>query len=127
MLTSGAWLRSPPIWLFAGATAAVIFPWLFLRKVTVRSEILSAHAIRLRFDYTIPLVGTSIGVAERPLVGWHTFAAITSSNGKGFSIVVIGAGKFTKRMISRAPSHIYVHGFPICGVLRITTLFKSVV
>jgi CDP-diglyceride synthetase len=67
---SVAYLHSPSIWLLAVATAAVIFPWLFLRKVAVRSEVLSRHAIRLWFDYTTPVVGTAVRLAERPLLDW---------------------------------------------------------
>jgi DMSO/TMAO reductase YedYZ heme-binding membrane subunit len=67
---SVAYASSPSIWLLAVATAAVIFPWLFLRKVPVRSEVLSHHAVRLWFDYTTPVVGTSVRLAERPLVDW---------------------------------------------------------
>ncbi|KAH7132411.1 hypothetical protein B0J11DRAFT_226607 [Dendryphion nanum] len=122
-----AWLTSPGIWLLAVATMAIILPWLSLRKVPVRPEVLSAHAIRLHFDYTTPTVGTGIRLAERPLVDWHGFATITNPNGKGFSIIVSNAGNFTKRTIDRAPTSMWVRGIPACGVLRIATLFKSVV
>lgn len=67
---SKAYLNSPPVWLLTIATAAIIFPWLFLRKVSVRSEVLSNHAVRLWFDYTTPVVGTAVRLAERPLVDW---------------------------------------------------------
>jgi hypothetical protein len=66
-----AYLQAPPIWLLSVATAAIIFPWLFLRKVAVRSEVLSQHAVRLWFDYTTPVVGTAVRLAERPLVDWY--------------------------------------------------------
>lgn len=124
---SEAYKNSPPIWLLTVATMAIIFPWLFLRKVPVRSEVLSSHAIRLHFDYTTPVVGTAVRLAERPLVDWHGFATITNANGKGFSLVVSNAGDFTKRTIGRAPTSIWVRGIPACGVLRIATVFKSVV
>jgi hypothetical protein len=124
---SHAYLHSPPIWLLTVTTMAIIFPWLSLRKVPVRSEVLSSHAVRIWFDYTTPSVGTSVRLAERPLGDWHGFATITNANGKGFSLVVSNAGDFTRRAISRAPTHIYVRGIPACGVLRIATLFKSVV
>jgi hypothetical protein len=122
-----AYKYSPPIWLLTAATLFVIFPWLFLRKVPVRSEVLSSHAIRLHFEYSTPVVGTSVRIAERPLIDWHGFATITNPNGKGFSLVVSNAGDFTKRTIDRAPTHIWVRGIPTCGVLRIATLFKSIV
>ncbi|KAA8622773.1 gramicidin S synthetase 1 [Pyrenophora tritici-repentis] len=124
---STAFLRAPTVWLIAIATAAIIFPWLHLRKVAVRSEVLSNHAVRLWFDYTTPVVGTAVRLAERPLVDWHGFATITNPDGKGFSLIVSRAGDFTGRTIERAPTHIYVRGIPTCGVLRIATLFKSVV
>lgn len=126
---SKAYLRSPPVWLLTVATMAIIFPWLFLRKVPVRSEVLSDHAIRLWFDYSTPIVGTSVRLAERPLVDWHGFATITNEGPtpKGFSLIVSRAGDFTGRTIERAPTYIWVRGIPTCGVLRIATLFRSVV
>lgn len=126
---SKAYLHAPSVWLLTVATMAIIFPWLFLRKVPVRSEVLSNHAIRLWFEYTTPVVGTSVRLAERPLVDWHGFATITNQgpNAKGYSLIVSRAGDFTGRTIERAPTHIWVRGIPACGVLRIATLFKSVV
>jgi hypothetical protein len=61
---SRAYLTSPGIWLLTVATAAIIFPWLFLRKVAVRSEVLSPHAVRLHFDYTDPVVGTAVRLGK---------------------------------------------------------------
>ncbi|KAJ4380328.1 hypothetical protein N0V86_004639 [Didymella sp. IMI 355093] len=130
---SVAYLNSPPVWLISIATAAIVFPWLHLKKVPVRSEVLSNHAVRLWFDYTTPVVGTAVRLAERPLVDWHGFATITNPktaanpNATGFSLIVSRAGDFTGRQIERAPTHIWVRGIPTCGVLRIATLFKSVV
>ncbi|UPX17835.1 uncharacterized protein EKO05_0008165 [Ascochyta rabiei] len=130
---STAYLNSPPIWLLSIATAAIIFPWLHLRKVPVRCEVLSTHAARLHFEYTTPTVGTAVRLAERPLVDWHGFATITNPktpqqpNATGFSLIVSRAGDFTGRTIERAPTHVWVRGIPTCGVLRIATLFRSVV
>jgi hypothetical protein len=72
-----AYLHSPSIWLLAVATAAIIFPWLFLRKVPVRSEVLSRHAVRLWFDYTTPVVGTAVRLAERRLVDWSVTPVVS--------------------------------------------------
>ncbi|KAF2112839.1 hypothetical protein BDV96DRAFT_145094 [Lophiotrema nucula] len=124
-----AYKTSPPIYLLGVATIAVVFPWFFCRKVPVRSEVLSSHAIRLHFSHTHPVVGTSVRIAERPFADWHGFATITNKpvTGKGFSLVVSNAGDFTSRTIQRAPSSVYMRGIPTCGVLRIATLFKSIV
>jgi hypothetical protein len=126
---SKAYLHSPPVWLLTIATMAIIFPWLHLRKVPVRAEVLSTHAVRLWFSYTTPVVGTAVRLAERPLADWHGFATITNQGpgATGFSLIVSRAGDFTGRTIERAPTHIWVRGIPTCGVLRIATLFRSVV
>jgi hypothetical protein len=130
-----AYLRNPSLWLIAVATLAIIFPWLFLRRVPVRSEVLSSHAVRLHFDYTNLSPGQGIRLAERPLDDWHGFATITNkqspdqdpASAKGFSVIVSRAGDFTGRTIDTPPTHIWKRGIPTCGVLRIATLFKSIV
>lgn len=133
MPTSEAYLRNPSIWLITAATLAIIFPWLFLRRVPVRSEVLSTHAVRLHFDSEVA-PGHGVRLAERALGDWHGFATITNglgnnldSNGKGYSVIVSRAGDFTGRCIDTAPTHIWRRGVPTYGVLRIATLFKSVV
>ena len=119
--------QSPPFWLLLIATASIILPWLRLRKVSVESEVLSKHAIRLHFDYTTPAIGTGVRISERPLVEWHAFATITRPGRTGFSIVVSNAGDWTKRQIERAPTKLWVRGAPAAGVLSIVPLFKRVV
>jgi ferredoxin-NADP reductase len=58
----------------------------------------------------------------------HGFATITNTPGTpGFSLIVSRAGDFTGRTIDRAPTSIYIRGIPTCGVLRIATLFRSIV
>lgn len=133
MAPSTAYLTSPPVWLLSISTAAIIIPWLHLRKVAVRTEVLSNHAVRLWFDYATPVAGSAVRLAERPLIDWHGFAAIANPrtaqepNASGFSVIVSRAGDFTGRTIERAPTQIWVRGVPTCGVLRVATLFRSVV
>lgn len=52
-------------WLLLVATCSIILPWLNLRKVTVRADVLSQHAVRLYFTYTTPVIGTAIRLSER--------------------------------------------------------------
>lgn len=118
---------NPAFWLLLIATLSVILPWLNLRKVTVRADVLSPHAVRLYFTYTSPVVGTAIRLSERPLIEWHAFATIAKPNSNEFSVLVSNAGDWTKRQITTAPTKLWVRGVPACGVLRITPLFKSVV
>ncbi|KAI1513687.1 Tyrocidine synthetase [Pyrenophora tritici-repentis] len=127
MSTSEAYLRNPSLWLIVIATCAIIFPWLFLRRVSVRPEVLSSHAIRLHFDSPI-VPGKGVRLAQHPLRDWHGFATITNApEGKGYSVIISRAGDFTGHIIDTAPTHIWRRSIPTSGVLRIATLFKSVV
>lgn len=125
--TSEAYLRNPSIWLIAAATVAIIFPWLFLRRVAVIPEVLSSHAVRLHFNSNLS-PGKGVRLAQHPLKDWHGFATITNGpNENGYSVIVSRAGDFTGHMIDTAPTHVWRRGIPTSGVLRIATLFKSVV
>ena len=44
-------VRSAPFWLITVMTISIIIPWLRLRKLEVRCEVLSKHALRMYFDY----------------------------------------------------------------------------
>lgn len=127
MPLSKAITRDPTLYLLIISTISVIIPWLRLRKVPVRSEVLSSHAIRLHFSYTNTYPGTAIRISERPLMEWHAFATVTKPGVDGFSLVVSNAGDWTKRQIGRAPERLWVRGIPACGVLRIAPLFKRIV
>ncbi|KAM6513612.1 hypothetical protein FALCPG4_015996 [Fusarium falciforme] len=127
-----ACVRSPPFWLLAVATASVASSWFFLRKVHVQAEKMSNHAIRLHFDYTVPVNGSFTRLSYNPLMEWHSFAtipALEAVNGrpKGYSIIVSNAGDWTKSTIQDGPDHIWIRGVPTCGVMRIATLFNRVV
>ncbi|KAH7305941.1 AMP-binding enzyme [Stachybotrys elegans] len=132
MTLGQACLRSPPLWLLVVATCSIIFPWLFLRKVKVDSEVLSNHAIRLHFNYTVPVNGSFTRISRSPLLEWHSFATVpapTAVNGreKGYSLVVSNAGDWTRETIKNPPTELWVRGLPTCGVMRIATLFRRVV
>ncbi|KAL8723373.1 MAG: hypothetical protein Q9181_007297 [Wetmoreana brouardii] len=127
MPLSKAITRDPTLYLLIISTISVILPWLRLRKVPVRSEVLSSHAIRLHFSYTNTYPGTAIRISERPLMEWHAFATVAKPGVDGFSLVVSNAGDWTKRQIGRAPEKLWVRGIPACGVLRIAPLFKRIV
>lgn len=120
-------INSPGFWLLLIATSSVALPWLNLRKVKVRRDVLSSHAVRLYFDYTTPVVGTAVRISQRPLVEWHAFATIAKPNEKGFSLLVSNAGDWTKNQIQNGRSELWVRGVPACGVLRIAPLFKRIV
>ncbi|KAF2435911.1 acetyl-CoA synthetase-like protein [Tothia fuscella] len=120
-------LTNPSLWVLAVATASIIYPWLLLRKVRVRSESLSDRAIRLHFDYCSTIPGTAVHISYSPLKEWHAFATIAKPGVKGFSLLVSRAGDWTKGTIERMPTTAWKKGVPACGVLAITPLFKRIV
>ena len=130
-----ALVRTPGFWLLGVATCSIATSWIFLRKVKVHAEKLSDHAVRLDFDYTIPVNGTFTRLSKRPLYEWHSFATIPvptpngnlRTSGPGYSLVVSNAGDWTKDTIQNSPQEIWVRGIPTCGVMRIATLFNRVV
>jgi len=122
-----ALIRAPPFWLVVILTCSIILPWLRLRKVPVRAEVLSKHAVRLYFDYVTPKSGHFTRISESPLMEWHGFACIPEPGMKGYSLVVSKAGDWTEKRINEPPTHLWVRGVPCYGVLRITPLFRRVV
>ncbi|KAF4454014.1 hypothetical protein F53441_3398 [Fusarium austroafricanum] len=124
-------VKSPDFWLLVVATLSIASSWFFLRKVPVEAEVLSDHAVRLHFDYTVPVNGSFTRISRRPLIEWHSFATIpnpqANHHAKGYSLVVSNAGDWTRSCIQNPPSSIWVRGVPTCGVMRIATLFNRVV
>ncbi|KAM5353424.1 hypothetical protein ACJ41O_000074 [Fusarium nematophilum] len=125
-------IAAPGFWLILISTCSVAISWLFLRRVPVEAEVLSNHAVRLHFGYTVPVNGSFARLSFRPLIEWHSFATIPAPEAielrpRGYSLVVSNAGDWTKRCIEKPPTHIWVRGVPTCGVMRIATLFNSVV
>nr|RBQ86387.1 hypothetical protein FVER53263_20296 [Fusarium verticillioides] len=124
-------VKTPDFWLLVVATLSIASSWFFLRKVPVEAEVLSDHAVRLHFDYTVPVNGTFTRLSRRPLIEWHSFATIPNpqpnQHAKGYSLVVSNAGDWTRSCIQNPPSSIWVRGVPTCGVMRIATLFNRIV
>ncbi|KAH6634625.1 AMP-binding enzyme [Chaetomium sp. MPI-SDFR-AT-0129] len=127
-----ACLHSAPLWLLTAATCSIALPWLFLRKVPVDAEVLSDHAVRLHFDYTVPVNGSFTRISTRPLLEWHSFATVPAPEAvagrpAGYSLVVSNGGDWTGALIRSPPTALWVRGLPACGVMRIATLFRRVV
>ncbi|KAH9922845.1 uncharacterized protein BXZ73DRAFT_104074 [Epithele typhae] len=115
-----------PFWLVLVMTWSIILPWLRLRKVVVRSEVLSNHCVRLHFDYTNTHPGHFVRLSTAPLTEWHSFATISVPGTPGFSTVVSRAGDWTSTCIAAEPTRLWVRGVPCYGVVRVTPLFRRV-
>ncbi|KAF8903152.1 nonribosomal peptide synthetase 12 [Gymnopilus junonius] len=124
-------VKSAPFWLLVILTGSMILPWIRLRKVPVRSVVLSRHAVRLHFDYgeifMTPIPGSFTRISDDPLFEWHGFATVPVPGQKGYSLVVSKAGDWTTKQIMNPPKELWVRGIPTFGVLRIVPLFRRVV
>jgi hypothetical protein len=96
-------------WLLIVNIIALIHPWLLLRKVEVRPEYLSSHAVRLHFNHTTTRFALGIQLAIHPLRDWHSFATFPDSDG-GFSCLVSKAGDWTAACIANQPTKIWKRG-----------------
>lgn len=129
----------PAFWLLIAAIVAVAHPWLLLRRVPVRAEPLSTHAVRLSFDFTPIDFAKGVQVSKHPLRDWHSFAGFpdpipvcekpVDNNARGkkpfvkghghkrsWSIVVSKAGDWTADTIREPPTHLWKRGSLMRGV-----------
>ncbi|KAG8875677.1 hypothetical protein FRB97_004812 [Tulasnella sp. 331] len=120
-------VHSAAFWMLLVLTGSIILPWIKLRKVPVRAEVLSSHAVRLWFDEVTPITGSFRRISNDPLMEWHSFATVPVPGKTGYSLVVSRAGDWTGNAISNPPTHLWVRGIPTFGVLRILPLLRSVV
>lgn len=120
-------IKTPAFWLLLIITFFIILPWIRLRKVDAYPEILSNHAVRIRFKYMKvgPVLG--IRITHNPLKEWHAFATIPEADGSSFSLIVSDAGDWTRKQIQNPATKYWIRGVPITGVLRMAEVFKRVV
>lgn len=107
-----ALVRNPGLYCLIIVTLIIIYPWLHLRKVPVRTEKLSNHCVRMHFDYRSATAGSFQRVSTNPLFEWHSFAAISKPGTKGYSLVISKAGDWTSKIIANPPEKIWVRGIP---------------
>ncbi|KAH8682544.1 hypothetical protein BX600DRAFT_485789 [Xylariales sp. PMI_506] len=120
----------PTFWFLVVTTIAAIYPWLLLRRVPVKVEKLSSHAVRLHFQHSEVGFGKGHSVAMHPLRDWHSFATFTDrfdSPGFDFSSLVSRAGDWTSSVIEKPPTHLWVRAFPVYGFGYVMRVFRRVI
>lgn len=126
-------VRLPAFWFLMVTVAAIIQPWVMLRKVPVRAEKLSNHAVRLHFDHRETSFGKGIQLAKHPLKDWHGFATFPDASPMGtrgkpsFSTLVSKAGDWTAASINQPPTHFWKRGTLIFGFAYAMRVFKRVI
>jgi hypothetical protein len=146
-------LKTPTFYTLSLITAMLIYPWLSIRSWTFTPEVLSSHAIRLRFNKKLHEM-SFLSISTSPWREWHPFAVFpdrmatqgkTDARGGDVrfdnSMIVSDAGDWTHALIQRAKAlqqkhddsqHVqhsltlYTRTHPRAGVLSLTTLFPRV-
>lgn len=123
-----ALVSSPIFWMLVVSTSLALWPWLLLRRVAIRVERPSSHAVIVRFDHGfVPPVGTTRAISRHPLFGWHPFACVPAAAGEpGYRMVISRAGGWTAEFIDHPPTHVWVRGIPTAGVANAKRLFRRV-
>lgn len=120
-------IKSGIFWILLGITFLIILPWVRLRKVDAFPEILSSHALRIRFTYMKMKPVLGLRITDNPLKEWHAFATIPDKDVSSFSLIVSKAGDWTQRQIAYPKRQYWVRGAPITGVVRMAEIFKKVI
>lgn len=128
-------ISQPTFWNLSLMTFFIVLPWLHLRKWTFTAERLSAHAVRLHFNQTLPPC-SCLNLSTHPLLEWHPFATFPSprnndGSSAGGSMIVSAAGDWTRSVIASSNSNpnptFWTKGVPKTGVLSLSLLFRRVV
>lgn len=117
----------PAFWFLMVVIASIIYPWALVRRVQVRPEPLSSHAVRLHLDYTGTAFGKVIALSKHPLRDWHSFATFPDPGGQSFSCLVSKAGDWTTRCIDEQPTQLWKRGTLMYGFIHVMRVFRRVV
>jgi hypothetical protein len=146
-------LNTPTFYNLFFITSMLIYPWLSIRRWTFTPDLLSTHALRLRFDKKVHKM-SFISISTSPWKEWHPFAVFPDGapGEAANSMIVSDAGDWTHGLINRMkgvqrqrheeaqhhslhsqtshPQHtisLWTRTIPRAGVLSLTTLFSRVI
>ncbi|KAG6546288.1 hypothetical protein Mapa_012328 [Marchantia paleacea] len=113
------------LWFTAAMTVIIILPWLSVRKVPVETIVppLKNNSL-LRFDGGVQ-PGLLARISRSPLSEWHAFGII--SDGRSHTILAGAVGDFTKGLVEKPPSQIWIRRFHFAGLPYLTNLYSRVV
>lgn len=108
-------------------TLSIMLPWLQMKKVAVKFERPSNHAVLADFNYgETPFAGSSTDLSFNG-IEWHSFANVPLPGREGFKLTISRAGDWTGKLIDTLPEKIYVKGIATAGVGNVEKLFKRVI
>ncbi|CAN6986126.1 hypothetical protein IGI04_000951 [Brassica rapa subsp. trilocularis] len=117
-------IKTQEFWFTLAITVAVVLPWLSVRRVPVDVSSLSGHASLIKFRGGVKS-GILGRISPSPLSEWHAFGII--SDGKTSHMMLAGAvGDFTKSLVSKPPTHLWVRTVHFAGLPYLVNLYDKV-
>ncbi|KAL5731921.1 hypothetical protein ACHQM5_004601 [Ranunculus cassubicifolius] len=117
-------IKEQEFWLTFAITIVIILPWLTVRRVPVMVSAQSGHASIIKFEGGVK-AGILGRISPSPLSEWHAFGII--SDGKNEHMMLAGAvGDFTKSLVSKPPSHLWVRQVHFAGLPYLINMYDRV-
>ncbi|KAJ0236866.1 hypothetical protein HA466_0255500 [Hirschfeldia incana] len=117
-------IKTQEFWFTLAITVAVVLPWLSVRRVPVDVSSLSGHASLIKFRGGVK-PGILGRISSSPLSEWHAFGII--SDGQTSHMMLAGAvGDFTKSLVSKPPTHLWVRTVHFAGLPYLVNLYDKV-
>ncbi|KAJ0018124.1 hypothetical protein Pint_10437 [Pistacia integerrima] len=117
-------IKQQEFWFTAAITVLIIIPWLTVRRVPVKVSAPSGHASIIKFEGGVN-AGMLGRISPSPLSEWHAFGII--SDGKTEHMMLAGAvGDFTKSLVSKPPSHLWVRQVHFAGLPHLINMYDRV-
>ncbi|OVA09187.1 hypothetical protein BVC80_659g7 [Macleaya cordata] len=118
-------IKEQEFWLTLAITLLIILPWVSVRRVSVKVTSPSGHASMIKFEGGVK-AGLLGRISRSPLSEWHAFGII--SDGKIEHMMLAGAvGDFTKSLVSKPPSHLWVRQVHFAGLPYLVNMYDRVV
>ncbi|KAG7547023.1 Ferredoxin-NADP reductase (FNR) nucleotide-binding domain [Arabidopsis suecica] len=117
-------IKTQEFWFTLTITVSILLPWLTVRRVPVDVSSLSGHASLIKFRGGVKS-GILGRISPSPLSEWHAFGII--SDGKTSHMMLAGAvGDFTKSLVSKPPTHLWVRTVHFAGLPYLVNLYDKV-
>ncbi|KAF8334669.1 uncharacterized protein EI90DRAFT_2892249, partial [Cantharellus anzutake] len=119
----------PDIYIGIALTVIIFLPWTTIRKVPVKSEVLSNSVVLLRFEGYIKR-GLFGRVSRNPFSENHAFGITSKARayqppGGEHYMCVVGQGDFTQGLIANPPSYLWTRTMKFTGLPIMTSFYRS--
>lgn len=103
------------LWFTVATTVMIILPWLGVRRVAVDTLVVPNKLNSLiQFKGGVK-PGFLVRISRSPLAEWHAFGIISDGQ-KSHTILAGAVGDFTKSLLEKPPTHVWVRTIHFAGI-----------